>query len=97
MRSCPYQQPCVSEINAHLFRSQSPWRNAWHSTLETAFPAERGFVSGICLTHHLRHNRVLYERVLFIASVSVDAPRIEAANRIKLVPVGAGITRVHLD
>ncbi len=48
----------------------------------------------LCLTHHLRHNRVLHERVLFIASVSVDAPRVEAAERIKLVPVGAGITRV---
>src|SRR5207253_420533 len=46
------------------------------------------------LTHHLRHNRVLHERVLFIASISVDAPRVEAAERIKLVPVGAGITRV---
>ena len=46
------------------------------------------------LTHHLRHNRVLHERVLFIASISVDTPRVEAAERIKLVPVGAGITRV---
>jgi KUP system potassium uptake protein len=46
------------------------------------------------LTHHLRHNRVLHERVLFIASISVDAPRVEAADRIKLVPVTAGITRV---
>jgi KUP system potassium uptake protein len=46
------------------------------------------------LTHHLRHNRVLHERVLFIASISVDEPRVEAADRIKLVPVGAGITRV---
>jgi KUP system potassium uptake protein len=48
----------------------------------------------LCLTHHLRHNRVMHERVLFIASVSVDAPRVDAADRIKLVPVGAGITRV---
>jgi KUP system potassium uptake protein len=48
----------------------------------------------LCLTHHLRHNRVLHERVLFVASVSVDAPRVEAAERFKLVPVGAGITRV---
>jgi KUP system potassium uptake protein len=46
------------------------------------------------LTHHLKHNRVLHERVLFIASVSVDAPRVEDADRVKLVPVGAGITRV---
>jgi KUP system potassium uptake protein len=46
------------------------------------------------LTHHLKHNRVLHERVLLIATVSVDEPRVEAADRIKLVPVGAGITRV---
>src|SRR6476659_1970409 len=43
------------------------------------------------LTHHLKHNRVLHERVLLIASVSVDEPRVEDADRIKLVPVGAGI------
>ncbi|HTA45212.1 MAG TPA: KUP/HAK/KT family potassium transporter, partial [Bryobacteraceae bacterium] len=48
----------------------------------------------LCLTHHLRHNRVLHERVLLIASVSVDAPRVETAERVKLVPVGAGISRV---
>ncbi|WJR77600.1 KUP/HAK/KT family potassium transporter [Bradyrhizobium sp. NP1] len=46
------------------------------------------------LTHHLRHNRVLHERVLLIATVIVDAPRVDPAERIKLVPVGAGITRV---
>ena len=32
--------------------------------------------------------------MLLIASVSVDEPRVEDADRIKLVPVGAGITRV---
>jgi KUP system potassium uptake protein len=46
------------------------------------------------LTHHLKHNRVLQERVLFIASVVVDEPRIDPGERIKVVPVGAGITRV---
>jgi KUP system potassium uptake protein len=48
----------------------------------------------LCLTHHLRHNRVLHERVLFVASVSVDEPRVEDVDRIKLVPVGVGIIRV---
>jgi KUP system potassium uptake protein len=48
----------------------------------------------LCLTHHLRHNRVLHERVLFVASVTVDEPRVEDANRFKLVPVGSGIMRV---
>jgi KUP system potassium uptake protein len=37
---------------------------------------------------------VLHERVLFIASVSVDAPRVEASERVKFIPVGAGIIRV---
>jgi KUP system potassium uptake protein len=46
------------------------------------------------LTHHLRHNRVLHERVLLIASITTDAPRVEPQQRIKLQPVGAGITRV---
>ncbi len=46
------------------------------------------------LTHHLRHNRVLHERVLLISSITTDAPRVEPQQRIRLVPVGAGITRV---
>jgi KUP system potassium uptake protein len=48
------------------------------------------------LTHHLRHNRVLHERVLLIASINTDEPRVEPEHRIRLVPVGAGITRVLL-
>jgi KUP system potassium uptake protein len=46
------------------------------------------------LTHHLRHNRVLHERVLLISSITTDVPRVEPRQRIRLVPVGAGITRV---
>jgi KUP system potassium uptake protein len=45
------------------------------------------------LTHHLRHNRVLHERVLLIASIGVDEPRVAPEQRLRLVPVGAGITR----
>jgi KUP system potassium uptake protein len=48
----------------------------------------------LALTHHLRHNRVLHERVLLIASISMDVPHVESDQRVKLVPVGAGITRV---
>jgi KUP system potassium uptake protein len=47
------------------------------------------------LTHHLRHNRVLHERVLLIASIAVDEPRVPLERRFKIVPVGAGIIRVH--
>jgi KUP system potassium uptake protein len=51
----------------------------------------------LALTHHLRHNRVLHERVLLISIVSSDAPRINPDERVRLVPVGAGITRVILQ
>ena len=48
----------------------------------------------LALTHHLRHNRVLHERLLLIACITTDEPRVEPERRIKLVPVCAGITRV---
>ena len=48
----------------------------------------------LTLTHHLRHNRVLHERVLLIAAITTDEPRVDPEHRIKLVAVGAGITRV---
>jgi KUP system potassium uptake protein len=46
------------------------------------------------LTHHLRHNRVLHERALLISSITTDVPRVDPSERIRLVPVGAGIIRV---
>src|ERR1700733_14906047 len=54
--------------------------------------ASKGIPLG--LTHHLRHNRVLHERVLLIAVVITDAPRVEPQNRVRLETVGAGIIRV---
>ncbi len=50
----------------------------------------------LALTHHLRHNRVLHERVLLVSISTTDAPRVDLAQRVKLVPVGAGIIRVIL-
>jgi KUP system potassium uptake protein len=50
----------------------------------------------LALTHHLRHNRVLHERMLLVSTVTTDAPRVDPAERVKLIPVGAGITRVVL-
>jgi KUP system potassium uptake protein len=37
---------------------------------------------------------VLHERVLLISSITSDVPHVEPENRIRLVPVGAGIIRV---
>jgi KUP system potassium uptake protein len=48
------------------------------------------------LTHHLKHNRVLHERVLLVSTVDTDEPHVDPNKRAKLVPIGAGITRVIL-
>jgi KUP system potassium uptake protein len=50
----------------------------------------------LALTHHLRHNRVLHERMLLVSATTTDAPRVDAEERVQLLPVGAGITRVLL-
>ena len=46
----------------------------------------------LALTHHLRHNRVLHERILLVSTTSTGAPRVDPSERVQLVPVGAGIT-----
>jgi KUP system potassium uptake protein len=48
------------------------------------------------LTHHLRHNHVLHERVMLIGTIITDEPRVDPQHRVRLEPVGAGITRVLL-
>ena len=48
------------------------------------------------LTHHLRHNRVLHERVLLLSTVGSNDPYIADNERVTLIPLGAGITRVVL-
>jgi KUP system potassium uptake protein len=51
----------------------------------------------LSLTHHLKHNQVLHERVLLMSTVSSDAPRVDPAQRVKIVPVGEGIFRLILS
>jgi KUP system potassium uptake protein len=50
----------------------------------------------LALTHHLRHHRVLHERMLLVSITTTDAPRVDGEERVKLIPVGAGIMRVLL-
>jgi KUP system potassium uptake protein len=50
----------------------------------------------LALTHHLRHNHVLHERMLLVSTTTTDAPRVDPEARVKLIPVGHGITRVVL-
>ena len=50
----------------------------------------------LSLTHHLKHNRVLHERVLLVCTITTDAPRVPPAERVEVSPVGEGVSRVVL-
>jgi KUP system potassium uptake protein len=50
----------------------------------------------LALTHHLRHHRVLHERVLLVSIITTDAPRVDPEQRAQIIPVGVGIIRVLL-
>jgi KUP system potassium uptake protein len=50
----------------------------------------------LALTHHLRHHRVLHERVLLVSIITTDAPRVDPEQRVQLIPVGVGILRILL-
>jgi KUP system potassium uptake protein len=42
------------------------------------------------LMHNLRHNKVLHERVVFLTVAIGSVPRIPAAERVEVVPMGQG-------
>jgi KUP system potassium uptake protein len=50
----------------------------------------------LALTHHLKHNRVLQDNVMLVSVITTEIPRVDPENRVKLVPICAGITRVYL-
>ncbi|MBV8578576.1 MAG: KUP/HAK/KT family potassium transporter [Acetobacteraceae bacterium] len=48
------------------------------------------------LTHHLKHNQVLHQRVLLVCTITSDEPHVDPSRRVTIVPIGAGIYRVLL-
>ncbi len=50
----------------------------------------------LLLTHHLKHNHVLHERVLLVTVVATETPRVPDEERVEVMPVADGIKRVIL-
>ena len=46
------------------------------------------------LLHHLKHNKVLHERVLLVSVKTADVPETSASERVRVVPLGQGFWRV---
>jgi KUP system potassium uptake protein len=57
-------------------------------------PASAGIP--LSLTHHLKHNRVLHERVLLVTVRTTEEPRVPEAERLEVADIGCGISRVTL-
>jgi len=50
----------------------------------------------ITLLHHLRHNRVLHQRIILLAVISEEIPRVKNSERASLEDVGDGFYRATL-
>ena len=46
------------------------------------------------LLHHLKHNKVLHERVLLVSVKTADVPETSASERVHVFPLGQGFWRV---
>lgn len=46
------------------------------------------------LLHHLKHNKVLHEKVIILSIISADVPKVAAAERVKVEDLGEGFFRV---
>ncbi|MES2524133.1 MAG: potassium transporter Kup [Gemmatimonadota bacterium] len=46
------------------------------------------------LLHHLKHNKVLHERVLLVSVKTADVPEVSNADRVRVMPLGQGFWRV---
>jgi KUP system potassium uptake protein len=50
----------------------------------------------LALSHNLKHNHVLYERVLLVAATMTETPRVPEEDRATVTPISDGVTRVEL-
>lgn len=46
------------------------------------------------LLHHLKHNKVLHEKVIILSVISADVPKVPPAERVKVADLGEGFFRV---
>jgi KUP system potassium uptake protein len=46
------------------------------------------------MLHHLKHNKVLHERVLLVSILTEEIPSVSEAERLAVRPLGSGLTQV---
>ncbi len=81
----------LSELIASLRESPPPRVDG-----DAVFLTANSMGVPITLLHHLRHNRVLHQRVILLAIVSEEIPRVKHSERATLEDVGDGFYRATL-
>jgi KUP system potassium uptake protein len=97
-------QQLLKEARAHLRVSMSEFLDRLSASPPLRVPGTAIVMAssptGVprSLLHHLRHNRVLHERVIIVSVVVTDEPRASEEEHLKLAPIGEGIQRliVHI-
>ena len=51
----------------------------------------------VVLLHHLKHNKVLHERVVLLSITTADVPEVPATERLEVENLGSGFWRVTAD
>jgi KUP system potassium uptake protein len=46
------------------------------------------------LLHHLKHNKVLHEKVVLLSLITEDIPHVRSADRVEVIDLGAELYRV---
>ena len=92
----------VERARRRLRQPEEAFLRSLHENPPVRLPGTAAFLTAatvgmpVALVHHLKHNRVLHERLLLVSVVTLEEPRVDDADRVEVIPIGEGISRVIL-
>ena len=92
----------VERARRRLRQPEEAFLRSLHENPPVRLPGTAAFLTAatvgmpVALVHHLKHNRVLHERLLLVSVVTLEEPRVDDADRVEVIPIGDGISRVIL-
>src|SRR4051794_38609580 len=92
----------VERARRRLRQPEEAFLRSLHENPPVRLPCTAAFLTAatvgmpVALVHHLKHNRVLHERLLLVSVVTLEDPRADDADRVEAIPIGEGISRIIL-
>ena len=79
-----------NSLPLELFMNDLARRNTTRVSGTAVFMTSDATIAPPVLLHHLKHNKVLHERVILMSVVTREIPQVPEAERIELVSLGQG-------